>query len=37
MKLDTTVLSTMRFGDGSVTRIEGHGTIMFVCKNSESR
>jgi hypothetical protein len=37
MKIDTTVLGTVYFGDDSVARIEGHGTIMFVCKNGESR
>jgi hypothetical protein len=34
-KIDTTVLGTVRFGDDSVARIEGHGTVMFVCKNGE--
>jgi hypothetical protein len=37
MKLDTMVLGTMRFGDDSVARIKGCRTIMFVCKNDESR
>jgi hypothetical protein len=36
-KLDTVVLGTMRFGNDSVARIEGHGTIMFMCKNGESQ
>jgi hypothetical protein len=35
-KIDTTVLGTVRFGDDAVARIEGHGTVMFVCKNGES-
>jgi hypothetical protein len=37
MKIDTTVLGTVYFGDDSVARIEGRGTIVFVCKNGESR
>jgi hypothetical protein len=37
MKIDTAVLSTVHFGDDSVAWIEGHGTIVFVCKNGESR
>jgi hypothetical protein len=37
MKIDTMVLDTVRFGDDSVARIEGCGTIVFVCKNGESR
>jgi hypothetical protein len=36
-KIDTTVLSTVRFGDDSVMRIEGRGTVVFVCKNDDSR
>jgi hypothetical protein len=36
-KIDTTMLGTMCFGDDSMARIEGRGTIMFVCKNDESR
>jgi hypothetical protein len=36
-KIDTAVLSTMRFGDDSVARIEGRGTVIFVCKNGKSR
>jgi hypothetical protein len=35
--LDTGVIDTMRFGDGSVMRIEGCGTILFACKNGEHR
>jgi hypothetical protein len=37
MKFNMAVLDTVRFGNDSVARIEGHRTIMFVCKNSESR
>jgi hypothetical protein len=37
MKIDTMVLGTMHFSDDSVVRIEGSGTVMFVCKNGESR
>jgi hypothetical protein len=36
-KIDTTVLGTVRFGDDSVAKIEGRGTVMFMCKNDESR
>jgi hypothetical protein len=36
MKLDTAVLHTMRFGDNSVARIKGRGTVVFMCKNGES-
>jgi hypothetical protein len=34
-KLDTVVLGTMHFGDDSVVRIKGRGTILFICKNNE--
>jgi hypothetical protein len=27
----------VRFSDDSVARIEGRGTVMFMCKNNESR
>jgi hypothetical protein len=37
MKIDIAVLGTICFGDDSVARIEGRGTIVFVCKNGESR
>jgi hypothetical protein len=37
MKINTAVLSTVCFGDDSVARIKGYGTVMFVCKNGESR
>jgi hypothetical protein len=35
--LDTKVLGTVRFGDNLVARIEGQGTIKFMCKNGETR
>jgi hypothetical protein len=35
--LDTGIVGTVRFGDGSVIRIEGRGTILFSCKNGEHR
>jgi hypothetical protein len=35
--LDLCVISTVRFGDDSVVRIEGCGTILFACKNGEHR
>jgi hypothetical protein len=31
------MVSTVRFSDGSVIRIEGCGTILFSCKNGEHR
>jgi hypothetical protein len=37
MKIDTTVLGTVRFGDDSVALIEGRETIVFVYKNDEPR
>ena len=36
-ELDTGIISTVRFGDGSVIKIEGRGTILFACKNVEHR
>jgi hypothetical protein len=35
--LDTAVTGSVRFGDGSVARIEGRGTILFSVKNGEHR
>jgi hypothetical protein len=32
-ELDMQVCGTIRFGDGSVTRIEGRGTIILTCRN----
>jgi hypothetical protein len=37
MKFDTVVMAFVCFGDDSVAQIEGHGTVLFVCKNDESR
>jgi hypothetical protein len=34
---DMVVLDTMRFNDNSVVRIEGHETVVFMCKNGQSR
>jgi hypothetical protein len=31
------VLGTMHFSDDLVARIEGRGTVMFMCKNGESQ
>jgi hypothetical protein len=36
VKIDMTVLGTVRFGDDSVAWIEGRETVVFVCKNNES-
>jgi hypothetical protein len=35
--LDFGVGGTVRFGDGSIVRIKGCGTILFACKNGEHR
>ncbi|XP_072147529.1 uncharacterized protein [Setaria viridis] len=35
--LDTGIVGTVRFGDGSIVKIEGRGTILFACKNGEHR
>ena len=35
--LDTGVTGSVKFGDGSVVRIEGCGTVLFACKNGEHR
>jgi hypothetical protein len=37
MKIDMTVLGTVRFDDDSVLWIEGHRTVVFMHKNGESR
>lgn len=34
-KHDGGVTDTVRFGNGSVVKIEGRGTVWFACKNSE--
>jgi hypothetical protein len=36
-KLDTQIYGTVKFGDGSITNIEGQGTIILTCKNGEHR
>jgi hypothetical protein len=36
-KIDTTMFDTVRFSDDLTARIEGRGTIVFVCKNGESQ
>jgi hypothetical protein len=34
-ELDTGVVGTVKFGDGSRVEIRGHGTIVFKCQNGE--
>ena len=36
-ELNPAVCGTVRFGDDSVARIEGCGTVVFMCKNGEHR
>jgi hypothetical protein len=36
-ELDHGVVGTVRFGDGSVVKIEGRGVVLFSCKNGEHR
>jgi hypothetical protein len=36
-KLHTAVLGIVHLGDDTVAWIKGHGTVVFVCKNGESR
>jgi hypothetical protein len=36
-KIDMAVLGTVCFSDDSVAQIEGHETVVFMCKNGESR
>jgi hypothetical protein len=36
-KIDMMVLSTVHFGDDLVAWIEGRETVVFMCKNGESR
>ncbi|KAL8149346.1 hypothetical protein AgCh_006384 [Apium graveolens] len=36
-KLDKTVKGEVKFGDGSLVKIEGKGTIRIMCKNGEMR
>jgi hypothetical protein len=33
--LDTGITGSVCFGDGSITQIEGSGTVLFSCKNGE--
>lgn len=33
--LNTGIVGSVRFGDGSVVAIEGRGTVLFACKNGE--
>jgi hypothetical protein len=35
--IDTRTAGMVRFGDGSVVRIKGRGTILYQCKNGEHR
>ena len=35
--LDSGITGSVRFGDGSITQIEGTGTVLFSCKNGEHR
>lgn len=35
--LDTNIVGTVRFGDGSVVEIKGIGTLLFSCKSGEHR
>jgi hypothetical protein len=35
--LDSAVCGIVRFGDDSVAKIKGCGTILFLCKNGEHR
>jgi hypothetical protein len=34
--LNTGIVGTVRFGDGSLVKIEGRGTILFACKNGST-
>ena len=36
-ELDDDVTGTVKFGDGSRVTIQGRGTIIFRCQNSEYR
>jgi hypothetical protein len=37
VEIDTHIYNTVKFGDGSVTAIEGRGTIILTCKTREHR
>ena len=36
-RIDASVTGSVRFGDGSIARIEGIGTVIFSCKTGEHR
>jgi hypothetical protein len=36
-ELDTQIYGTIKFGDGSMTKIGGHDTIILTCKSSKHR
>ena len=36
-ELDTSIIGTVKFGDGSRVEICGQGTVFFVCKTGEHR
>jgi formylmethanofuran dehydrogenase subunit D len=36
-ELNTSVTSSIKFGDGSTVDISGQGTVLFVCKSDEHR
>jgi hypothetical protein len=36
-ELDTHIFGQVKFGDGSITKIEGRGNIILVCKSGEHR
>jgi hypothetical protein len=36
-ELDTHVIGTVKFGDGSITKIEGKGSTLLTCKNGVHR
>ncbi|WVZ57631.1 hypothetical protein U9M48_007992 [Paspalum notatum var. saurae] len=35
--IDSNVTGSVRFGDGSLVKIEGSGTVLFACKSGEHR
>lgn len=35
--LDESIIGQVRFGDGSIFKIKGKGTVMMMCKNGEER
>jgi hypothetical protein len=34
VELDSKIYGTIKFGDGSITKIEGQGSIILTCKDS---